>query len=274
MKQVILDEDDLAEKSAIFTGKIGRILATLFLTIFGVTRVNRVYSELCHLRGTDFTTAWLRYTGVSYTITNESHLNNLPDGAFITISNHPFGGVDGIMLVDILGKRRPDYKFMVNSVLLHVQTLSEQFVGVKPTTPKSGSSVENTAGLKQTLRHIKSGGAMGFFPAGAVAGYYENPKKITEKEWQPTIIRLIQAAQVPVLPIYIHGRNSWYFYLLGRIHWQLRTTRLAHEVLNKRGKTIRVTVGKPIETAELKQYETLEELGQFLKMRTESLASQ
>ncbi|MFZ4457242.1 MAG: lysophospholipid acyltransferase family protein [Bacteroidales bacterium] len=271
MKRVILDEEDLAEKSTIFCGRFGKVLARFTLVLFGVTRVNKVYGKLCDLEGIEFTKAWLKYTGVSYVVENEEVLDNLPTGAFITVSNHPFGGVDGVILVDLMARKRSDYKYMVNSILLHVRSLSNQFVGVKPTTPKSGSSVENTGGLKQTLSHIKSGGSMGFFPAGAVSGFYANRSHITEKEWQPTIIRLIQKANVPVIPIYIHGQNSWFFNFLGLIHWQLRTTRLAHEVLNKRGRVVRLTVGNPISIEEQSKYKRVEDLATFLRSKTEEL---
>jgi putative hemolysin len=272
MKRVILDEEDLAEKSPLFKGRFGKILARFTLILFGVTRVNKVYGELCDLEGIAFTKAWLERTGVSYVVENEEILDNLPNGAFITVSNHPFGGIDGVILVDLMARKRADYKYMVNSILLHVRTLSKQFVGVKPTTPNSGSSIENTSGLKQTLSHIQNGGSMGFFPAGAVSGFYENSSQITEKEWQPTIIRLIQKSRVTVVPIHIHGQNSWFFNFLGRINWQLRTTRLAHEVLNKRGLKVRLTVGKPISWEEQSKYQKVEELAAFLRSKTEALA--
>ncbi|MDD2799514.1 MAG: lysophospholipid acyltransferase family protein [Bacteroidales bacterium] len=271
MKKVILNEADLAEMSPAFRGIFGHLFARLFLWIFGVTAVNKVYSELSHLNGCEFTKAWLKRLNVQYFVENEERLSHLPEGAFITVSNHPFGGLDGIILVDMLATKRSDYKFMVNSVLMHVETMSEHFVGVKPVTPKRGSTVENSGALKLTLRHLKSGSPIGFFPAGAVSGYYQNKMEISEKEWQPTIIRLIQSAKVPVIPIYIHGQNSWYFNLLGKINWQLRTTRLSHEVLNKGGQTIKVTVGEIIPWEIQKQYKNIEELADFLRSKTTEL---
>ena len=272
MKKTILDGDDLAEISPFFRGKMGSFFANVFLTIFGVSRINKVYSKLYDLEGVKFTEGWLKSLNVRYVVENEHVLEHLPDGAFITVSNHPFGGLDGVILVDLIAKRRSDYKFMVNSLLMHVQTLSNQFVGVKPSTPKSGSSIENTGGLKQTLFHLKNGGSMGFFPAGAVAGYYHSVFKITEKDWQPTVIRLIQTAKVPVIPIYIHGRNSRYFTFLGLIHWQLRTIRMAHEVLNKGGQVIKVSVGEIISWEEQAKYKSVDELAAFLKTKTIELS--
>ncbi len=268
---MILDEADLANMSPVFRGKLGPFFARLFLHLFGVERVNKLYSELYQLRGTDFTKAWLERLNVTYVVQNGELLNKLPEGAFVTVSNHPFGGIDGVILVDLMAKHRDDYKFMVNSILLHVETMSDHFVGVKPVTPKSGSTVENNGGLKQTFRHLKSGGSMGFFPAGAVSGYYHHSFKITDKDWQLSVIRLIQAAKVPVIPIYIHGKNSWFFNLLGLINWQLRSVRMAHEVMNKNGTVVKLTIGETITWEEQEPYRDVEELAAFLRAKTIAL---
>lgn len=272
MKRVILNEADLAEMSPLYRGVLGPVFARMFLRLFGVERVNRLYGKLCDLSGCEFTQAWLRTLDIRYEVENSAVLETLPDGAFVTVSNHPFGGLDGVILVDLMAQKRSDYKFMVNSILMHVETLSEHFVGVKPVTPKSGSTVENNGGLKYTLRHLKNGGAMGFFPAGAVSGFYHHPFRITDKDWQLSVIRLIQAAKVPVIPIYIHGRNSRLFNILGWFNWQLRSVRMAHELMNKSGKSIKLTVGRPIEWEEQKRYKTIEELGEFLRKKTLELA--
>ena len=73
-----------------------------------------------------------------------------------------------------------------------------------------------------------------------------NRGRLEDREWQPVIIRLIQQLGVPVIPIFFHGSNSWWFNLLGRISWKLRTVRLPAEVFLKRHKTIHVSIGEPV----------------------------
>lgn len=268
MRKVIFDESDLKAKVPVLNSKLGSIASKVLVRLLALNRVNSVYAKCCHLESQDFTTAWLKNVGVEYSVENKEILDQLPEGAFITVSNHSYGAIDGIIMVDLIAKIRPDYKFMVNEILMYVEAMSSNFIGVKPKTTANGSSVENTSGLKQTLRHLSDGHPMGFFPAGAVANFYDHPFKVTDKEWQSTIIRLIQAAKVPVVPIYIHGNNSIFFRILGRIHWQLRSFRMPHEIFNKRGKTIRLTVGKPITPEEQKHFKKLDELSSYLRAKT------
>jgi putative hemolysin len=271
-RAVILDETDLVRNSPALKGKFGLRIAKIILKILALDRLNEVYAKCYHLDGHHFTAAWLEIVGVSYTIGHAERLEQLPQGAFITVSNHVFGGLDGIIMVDIMARQRSDYKFMVNTILMNVKALSENFIGVKPITPKSGSSVENVAGLKQTLRHLQANHPMGFFPAGAVSVLNSRTFKVTDRDWQPTVIRLIQAAKVPVIPIYVEGKNSWFFNLLGRVNWQLRSFRLPYEILNKRGKVIKVIIGEPISWEEQQKYTKIEDLAAFLKAKTYELS--
>lgn len=271
MRKVIFDESDLKGKVPALNTKIGSVVSKLLMKMLALDKINKVYSNYYHLEGPEFTTAWLKHVGVNYKVENKEILEQFPEGGFITISNHSYGAIDGIILVDLIAKIRPDYKFMVNDILMYVEAMSSNFIGVKPMTKENASNVENTSGLKQTLRHLSDGHPMGFFPAGAVANFYDHPFKVTDKDWQPTIIRLIQAAKVPVIPIYVHGHNSIFFRLLGRIHWQLRSLRMPHEIFNKRGKEIRLTVGEPIPVEKLKEYRKLEDLSAFLRKKTYDL---
>nr|WP_262920276.1 lysophospholipid acyltransferase family protein [Parabacteroides sp. FAFU027] len=259
--------------SPLLRGKKGLRLGRCLVRLLSIHRVNRVYENSIHLRGAEFAASLLKDVGVSYEIENEEQLSNLPEGTFITVSNHPYGGLDGVIMIDIMVRRRPDYKFMVNSILMNVRTMADNFVGVQPATAKSSGSNDNALKLKETIRHMKEGHPMGFFPAGAVSNFHKpNWFQLTDRDWQPTVIRLIQAAKAPVIPIFFHGKNSCFFNFLGRVNWQLRSMRMPYEVFNKRGKTIKVTIGDPISWEEQKQYAKVEELAAFLKARTYALS--
>ena len=95
--------------------------------------------------------------------------------------------------------------------------------------------------------------------------------ELEDREWQPSIIRLIKQLKVPVVPIYFHGSNSWWFNLLGLISWQLRTLRLPAEVFRKKGATFHVSVGDIISPEELAKHESIDDLGKFLKEKTYSM---
>ena len=110
------------------------------------------------------------------------------------------------------------------------------------------------------------------FPAGAVSKFkWTWGVRIQDRPWQPTIMRIIQKLNVPIIPIYFHGHNSAWFTFLGMVDWRLRTLRLPAEVFRRKGDTFRVSVGDPITPADCAQYETPEELGKFLKDKTYSM---
>ncbi len=128
-------------------------------------------------------------------------------------------------------------------------------------------------GIREVIKQVRSGKPVGFFPAGAVSKI--NWKgELNDREWQPTVVRLIEQLKVPVIPIFFHGSNSWWFNLLGRISWQLRTMRLPAEVFRKVGKEIHVSIGDPISVEEQQKHQgSVEEFGLFLKSKTYALRS-
>ncbi len=201
-------------------------------------------------------------------ISNEQVLDNLPEGPFITVSNHPYGSLDGMALIDIVSKRRPDYKVMVNMILNQIGALRPSFIAVDALASNDPSKrAVSVKGIADAMRHVKQGHPLGFFPAGAVSKLTWG-MRIEDRQWQPSVIRIIQKLKVPVIPIYFHGHNSWKFTALGMIDWRLRTLRLPIEVWNKTGHTFRVSVGEPISPEQMAQYSTPEELGAFLKEQT------
>ena len=170
-----------------------------------------------------------------------------------------------------MGHRYPDYKVMVNMILNHIGALRGNFIAVDALASNDPAKrAVSVKGIADAMRHVKQGHPLGFFPAGAVSKLTWG-MRIEDREWQPSVIRIIQKLKVPVVPIYFHGHNSWFFTLLGMIDWRLRTLRLQREVFNKKGYEFRVSVGDIISPEELAKYETPEELGVFLKQQTYKL---
>lgn len=96
--------------------------------------------------------------GVEYEVKNPDVLDKLPDGPFITISNHPYGSIDGIILVDLFGHIRPDFKVIVNKFLSRIDTLSDNFICVTPTGEKrTGPTKDSIHGIKVAINHVRSG---------------------------------------------------------------------------------------------------------------------
>ena len=236
--------------------------------------VNNLHLHNYRTPGVEFTSGLLKELDITLRVDNEDVLKNMGNKPFITVSNHPFGALDGIALINIVGKYYPDFKVMVNMILNHITAMRPNFIAVdalKSTDPKK--KAVSMKGIKMAIDQVRSGKPLGFFPAGAVSKI-NNRLQLEDRQWQPTVVRLIKQLGVPVVPVYFHGSNSWWFNLLGRISWQLRTLRLPAEVFGKRHTTIHVTVGDPITPEQIKAHAgSIEELGEYLKNQTYALRS-
>ncbi|MDR2388588.1 MAG: lysophospholipid acyltransferase family protein [Tannerellaceae bacterium] len=270
MKKSVIDISDLQRIAPLFKTKFGTFFGEKLLKWVCIDKVNKVHANNCHLRGAAFTTALLKdpLINIRYELHNKERLDNLPQGAFITVSNHPVGSLDGIILIDIFTALRPDFRVMVNGVLAHIGAMSDNFIPVRPDSHNLGTDIRNVNGVRASLAHLQEGHPMGFFPSGAISFYQKKTQSIQDLEWTHSVIRLIRKANVPVYPVYFDFCNSRFFYWLGNISWQIRTLRVPAEVFNKQGKTVHVYVGSPIQATEIQQITDEKELAAFLYQKT------
>ncbi len=264
----VIEPKDLEPLSFLFRGKSGHRRAEWTIRFLAIDKVNRVYDNSGAWTGAEFTSRLLDDVGVSYTVGNAHILKQLPDGAFITISNHPYGGLDGIMTIDLMARIRPDYKFMVNRILSLIKTLDRNFISVVPAgNKKTGIKAESIRGIRETISHLRAGHPIGFFPSGAVSDFSLRDMRVRDRRWQESILHLIHSARVPVLPIRFFDQNSAFFYFLGLINWRVRLLRLPSEVFNKKGRVERIGIGDLITPEELSRYPDPVTLGKFLRKK-------
>lgn len=251
-------------------GFAGNLLAGLIMRVLGLNRINGIYSHIHQYQGIEFADKLLEHLNVSCDFLPDE-LEYLPQGQpFIIVSNHPFGAVDGVMMLSILGKKRPDLKILTNFILSYIPNLAEHFFPVNPFTDRPGMK-SSLGGLKMAKEHLASGGVLGLFPSGEVSSNKNRERVVKDIEWQPSIIKLIKGAGVPVVPVYFNGSNSRLFHLMGKVNPYLRTARLPHELINKRDKTISLRIGKPIMPTELEEFVNIQDLGRYLWNRTYAL---
>ncbi|MDR1258105.1 MAG: lysophospholipid acyltransferase family protein [Tannerellaceae bacterium] len=270
MKKNVIDISDLQKVMPLFKSKFGTFLGKKLLKWICIDKVNLAHGNNCHHRGSAFTTAILKdpLINLRYEIHNKERLESLPEGAFITVSNHPVGSLDGIILIDIFATIRPDFRVMANDILSYISAMEDLFIHVHPDSGRQGANMHNMNGIRVSLTHLQEGHPMGFFPAGAISFYNKKAKKIRDLEWTHSVIRLIRKANVPVYPVYFDLYNSNFFYLLGAISWKLRTFRIPVEVFNKRGTTAHVYIGSPIPAEEIQRLTGEKELADFLYQKT------
>lgn len=259
---------DFEALSCFFRGKRGPRRAEFIMRLLAIDKINWVYNNSGAFTGAEFTSGLLDDLGVTYAIGNAERLASLPEGPFITVSNHPYGGLDGIMSIDLFARLRPDYKFMVNRMLSLVKTLNDNFISVVPTgNKKTAIKAASIRGVRDSLEHLRNGHPLGFFPSGAVSDFSLADLRVRDRKWQSGILHLIHRVKVPVLPVRFFDKNSAFFYFLGLINWRIRLLRLPSEVFNKKGQVPRIGIGEIISVEEQEQFSDPEALGLHLRKR-------
>ena len=243
--------------------------------LFMFDEVNRVHGAWCHDPGPAFARHLIDdefHTPLR--VDNEGVLARFKEGAYITVSNHPFGSIDGIALIALVTKYRPEYKVMVNMILGKITAMGPNFITVDPSSsPDADKRKVSVNGIREALRQLKDGEPLGFFPAGAMSK--SNWKNfLVDREWQPSVLQIIAKAKVPVIPIYFHGNNTWWFNFWGHACWPLRSLLLPRQLFNhKKNKEMHISVGEPIMPEEQAKFKgDPEALGKYLREKTYELS--
>jgi len=264
----VVDPKEFETLSSLFRGERGQRLAEFIIRLLAIDKVNWVYDHSGAYTGPEFTSRLLDDIGVSYVVGNAGRLKNLPDRAFITVSNHPYGGLDGIMTIDLFARLRPDYRLMVNRLLSRIKTLNDNFISVTPIgNKKTAVKAASLRGVRETLEHLRSGYPAGFFPSGAVSDFSLRDMRVRDRQWQENILHVIRSVKVPVLPVRFFDGNSAFFYFLGLISWRIRILRLPSEVFNKSGEQQRIGIGNLISVEEQRQFADNVSFGAFLRKK-------
>lgn len=180
---------------------------------------------------------------------NAIGLENIPKtGGYIFASNHPLGGIDALAIVTVMEPYRKDMQFVVNDILLNLKNLSGLFVGVN----KHGTNTKDS--LKKVDELFASDKAVFVFPAGLVSR--KKKGTIADLEWKKTFITRAKKHQKSIIPVYVDGSLSNFFYRLSNLRSTLgikaniEMLYLADETFKQKDKTLNIIFGKsiPVET--------------------------
>ncbi|MCR4033154.1 MULTISPECIES: GNAT family N-acyltransferase [Flavobacterium] len=252
-------------------GVFGTFSGWILMKVLKISTLNKIYDRNKHLTDLDFLNGILDEMEIKFEIPEED-LKRLPkDGAYITISNHPLGGIDGILLLKLMLEREPNFKIIANFLLHRIVPMKKYIMPVNPFENHKDAK-SSVIGIKETLRHLSDGKPLGIFPAGEVSTYKDG-KLVVDKPWEEGALKLIRKAKVPVVPIYFHAKNSKLFYWLSKIDDTLRTAKLPSELLTQKDRVIKVRIGKPISVNEQNEIESFEEYSEFLRKKTYMLAN-
>jgi putative hemolysin len=250
---------------------VGEGAARILMMLLKVNKINSVYLENKDKQGVNFTSSMLNAFEINYELSDED-IDRIPKkGPCIVVSNHPFGSVDGMMLIDIIGKVRPDFKLAGSLFLDKAEPLKNHIL--KSPLLDIKTERENQEGVKLAAEHLQNGGCLAIFPAGEVSGYNYYANDITDKPWRSSLLKFIYKASVPIVPLYFRGANSKLFYLLEFIHPALRKYKFPSELLNKKNQLIKIKIGNPITVKDQKDFSDYSLFGRYLRAKTYALST-
>ncbi|MCB9260776.1 MAG: 1-acyl-sn-glycerol-3-phosphate acyltransferase [Flavobacteriales bacterium] len=232
----------IAEKNPKLLKRLPGFVLSYLKKILHQDEINAIVRENASLKNEAFCREIIQRFNLKLLV---SGLENVPPtGGLIMVGNHPLGGMDALTMVDALSHHRTDIKFIVNDILLNLKNLEDLFVGVN----KHGG---NAASSLQQVDDVFSGDKMVFiFPAGLVSRKIHG--KVEDLHWKKTFITRAKKYEKSVIPVFIDGKLSNFFYGLARfrqflgIKANIEMLFLINELFKQKNQTIRITFGKPL----------------------------
>ncbi len=252
-------------------GFVGTFIGWILMKILKISALNSYYNRNKHLTEVEFLDSILDEFQIKFEIPEED-LKRLPkEGAYVTISNHPLGGIDGILLLKLMVEQRKDFKIIANFLLHRIVPMRPYIMPVNPFEDRKDVKSSIT-GFKNAIQHLREGHPLGIFPAGEVSTYRDG-KLLVDKPWEEAAMKLVKKAEVPIVPIYFHAKNSKLFYKLSKISSTFRTAKLPSEMLTQKRRVIKVRIGKPIAVKDQKEHDSLYEFTEFVRKKTYMLSN-
>jgi putative hemolysin len=250
---------------------IAGLVAAPLERLFAFDKLARLYADLPPTRDPlEFARAALARLGVRFSAAGA--VEDIPAaGPLVVVSNHPFGGVEGLYLYTLLAARRPDVRVLGNRMLARVPEFAPLLFPVDALAGRSATG-SNAMALRAALRWVGTGGALLVFPAGAVSELDPLSRTVVDPSWDPAVARLIALTRAPVLPVYVDGGNSPWFHAAGFLYPRLRNALLARELVRKRERTVEVRVGRLLTARQVEHFDGDRRLIEHLRLRVYALA--
>lgn len=210
--------------------------------ILGIAKMNQLYQlhQMQGLSKESFADKLIELLKLNIYGLDELKAKIPKSGPVVIASNHPFGGIEGVILARAISEVRPDLKVLANKGLGIFKELTDYFIF---TNPLSQKDPKNGPSLRRCIEHVKNQHALLIFPAGKVSYYQAHKNAISEHQWNKVVGRLIAIEDCRYVPVFVNGENSRFFYRIERVYFRLRIFLLGRELLNKTGADIHIQTG-------------------------------
>lgn len=241
-------------------------------TLMGILKVNQGFAVASNTE--DHPTAaidhLLKWMGIRL-VHKEEELRHIPaDGPFIVVANHPMGGVDGLLLIQLLASVRPDVKVVAHFMLSPYASVNEFFIA---STHRAGNPAGSSFIPPDAHQYLSEGHGICIFPSGTVSTYNLKAKTVKDKVWRSQVMGFIKDAGVPVVPVYIRGGRKLFLHLLNRVNPRLLKNNPSGPFFVKKEKEVSVRVGKVVLLKEQAEFEDVYEFGRYLRAKVYLLSS-
>lgn len=216
-----------------------------------IIKMIREFERRPTVKGQEFWRACLDVMRIDVT-TPQEQLNNIPaTGPVVFVANHPHGLVDGMILADLIGRRRDDYRILTRSLLTGIDEDASKYMIPVPFPHEADAQKKMVEMRRLAMEHLKKGGLIALFPSGVVAASEKMFGPAIEAEWNVFTAKMIRTSGAAVVPCFFPGSNSRWYQIANRISATLRQGLLLHEIVHATGKPQAPIVGEPIPEEEI-----------------------
>ncbi|MEO1640759.1 MAG: lysophospholipid acyltransferase family protein [Pseudomonadota bacterium] len=218
-----------------------------------IIRMIREFERRGKASGTEFWRSALDVMGIDLT-TPQEQIDRIPkEGPVVVVANHPHGMVDGMIMADLLGRARPDYRILTRAFLTDIDDDAGRFLIPVPFPHEADAQAKMVEMRRQAMAHLKNGGLIAVFPSGVVASSNSLFGPMIEDEWNLFTAKMIRVSGARVVPLFFPGANSRWYQMACQISPTLRQSLLIHEIVRSCGKPMKPVVGHPFDPDEVKE---------------------
>ena len=254
-----------------FSKRIEAAIERFVRRLLGFREFERLIDAARPYTALTFASRILEVLGVRVELSGEP-VDTIPaSGPLLVIANHPLGFIDGMALDALLLSRRPDVTILAWYLVADIPGIGDHYTYVDPLQSEARRHL-NVRGWRRAYDWLKQGRLLAVFPSGSVARLDLSRSAVIDPPWSAHIARVARRTRVPVLPVYVEGRNGWLFQLSGLVFRRLHESLIVRDIPRMRNRTLRVVIGRIIPAEELARFATDEEASDFMRQKTEALA--